>query len=593
VPAAPEAVHWEVPNPMTRSVLATAVALFCLTFAASASAFEMKRSDRLTAATLAAPPEPHPLTGEGQNLELVANVPIDPGTQGVAASDLELHGNHAFVGSYGEGLVIVDISDPLHPKRAGKFSCAGGQNDVQLSPDGRYAAMAVETTSNKCHPGDEGTSIIDVSDRTAPVEVAWIGQDKLVDGSHNNTLDWPYLYVDQYTNTYSKLEIFSLADPRNPKKVGGIDYGGEDSHHDLIVDHRPDGKSFAYAASINFSDVIDVTDVTKPVLRERIRDPQVSISHQAEPNFDRSLLLVTDEFGGGAAGPGCGGNPAASVPGTEAIPPQIKDPASIGALHLYRLEKNGDLAGSNGLDKAGAFNIPYQANDDPQKGCTIHVFWQAPDQNRLTTAWYGRGTRVVDFSNPAAPKELAWFIPTDADTWSAKPHNGYIYAGDINRGLDVFRYTGEGGEGWPATSGPAETQRARQQGAGQQGGAGGNPGGTPLAPAQPSADGRAQGKRSFKSKVRVPNRKRSKRATLVVTFKDSAGRIVTRVRKRVRDNGVRTLKGSITGLAGRYRYSVRLGDRGKILKRGSFVVKQRRGFQSGIRSDQALVCQLR
>src|SRR5215216_1107853 len=142
----------------------------------------MKRSDRLTAASLGAPPEPHPLTGEGQNLELVANVPIDPGTQGVAASDLELHGNHAFVGSYGEGLVIVDISDPRNPRRAGKFSCPGGQNDVQLSPDGRYAAMAVETVNNKCHKGDEGTVILDVSDKTAPVEAAWIGQDKLVDG---------------------------------------------------------------------------------------------------------------------------------------------------------------------------------------------------------------------------------------------------------------------------------------------------------------------------------------------------------------------------------------------------------------------------
>ncbi len=571
-------VHWEVPNPMTRTVLPALVAVLLLILADGASAFEMKRSSRLTSASLGVP-EPAPLTGQGENLELVANVPIDPGTQGVAASDLELHGNHAFVGSYGEGVVIVDISDPRNPRRVGKFNCPGGQNDVQLSPDGRYLAMAVETTSNKCHPGDEGTVILDVSDRTAPVEVAWIGQDKLVDGSHNNTLDWPYLYVDQYTNTYSKLEIFSLADPRNPKKVGGIDYGGQDSHHDLIVDHRPDGKSFAYAASINFSDVIDVTDVTKPVLRERIRDPQVTISHQAEPNFDRSLLLVTDEFGGGSGVPGCGGNPAASVPGTEAIAPQLRDPASIGALHLYRLDQDGQIAGSNGLDKAGVFNIPYQPNDDPEAGCTIHVFWQAPDQNRLTTAWYGRGTRVVDFSDPANPKQLAWYVPTGSDTWSAKPHNGYIYAGDINRGLDVFRYTGESGAGWPATSGPAEAQRARQQGATQEGATAGS---SAQAPAQsPPADGRAQGRRSFRTKVRVPNRKRSRRATLVVTFKDSAGRIVTRVRKRVRDNGRRQLKGSVYGLAGRYRYSVRLGDRGRILKRGSFIVKHRRGAQTG------------
>ena len=566
----------------SRLFFAAVTAALALVLAAPATAFESKRADRLAVDTFGAGAlEPAPLTGQGENLELVANVPIDKGDFGVAASDLELHGNHAFVGSYGEGLVIVDISDPRNPRRVGKFACPGGQNDVQISPDGRYVALAVETTANECHPDDEGTSIIDVSDRANPREVAWIGEEELEDGSHNNTLDWPHLYVDQYTNTYSKLEIFDLSKPAAPRKIGEIDYGGQDSHHDLIVDHRPDGKVFAYAASINFSDVIDVTDPTKPVLRERIRDPQVSISHQAEPNHDRSLLLVTDEFGGGAAGPGCGGNPAASVPGTEAINPQVRDPASLGALHMYKLDADGNIAGENGLQKAGVYNIPYQPQDDPAKGCTIHVFWQAPDQNRLTTAWYGRGTRVVDFSNPAAPKELAWFVPTDGDTWSAKPHNGYIYSGDINRGLDVFRYTGEGGGTWPATSGPAEAQRGRRPA-------------TTAPPGQsgaPTKDARPQGRRSFRVKVRVPNRPRTRKATLVLSFYDRGGRLVTRVRKKVRDNGKRSTRAWIAGLAGRYKYNVRLGDRGKILRRGSFRVKRYPGGV-GLDSDKAMICQI-
>ena len=562
---------------LSRFVLAAVAAVLSMAVAAPASAFESKRADRLSVDKLGAV-DPQPLTGEGENLELIANVPIDPGSQGIAASDLELHGNYAFIGSYGEGVVIVDISDPRNPRRVGKFSCPGGQNDIQLSPDGRYLALAVETTANKCHPNDEGTAILDVSDRANPREVAWIGQDKLVDGSHNNTLDWPHLYVNQYTNTYSKLEIFDLSNPTSPKKIGGIDYGGQDSHHDLIVDHRPDGKSFAYAASINFSDVIDVTDPTKPVLRERIRDPQVSISHQAEPNFDRSLLLVTDEFGGGAAGPGCGGNPAATVPGSEVINPQVRDPASLGALHMYKLTPDGEIGGENGLEKAGVFNIPYQPQDDPAKGCTIHVFWQAPDQNRLTTAWYGRGTRVIDFSNPAQPKQLAWFIPTGGDTWSAKPHNGYIYAGDIVRGLDVYRYTGEGGAAWPATSGPAEAQRRTRPATSTQSGA-------------PSRDARPQGRRSFRVKVRVPDRARTRKATLVLSFYDRGGRLVTRVRKNVRDNGRRSLRAWVAGLSGRYKYTVRNGARGKILRRGSIRVKTYPGGV-GLDSDKAMVCKI-
>jgi hypothetical protein len=246
---------------------------------------------------------------------------------------------------------------------------------------------------------------------------------------------------------------------------------------------------------------------------------------------------------------------------------------------MYTLEKDGTIAGENGLQKAGVFNIPYQPQDDPAKGCTIHVFWQAPDQNRMVTAWYGRGTRVVDFSNPAQPKQLAFFVPTNGDTWSAKPHNGYIYSGDINRGLDVFRYTGESGGAWPATSGPAEAQRGRKP-AVQSGQA-----------AAPSKDARAQGRRSFRVKVRVPNIKRTRRATLVVSFYDRAGRLVSRVRKRTRDNGRRSIRASVAGLTGRYRHTVRLGDRGKILRRGTFRVKTYPGGV-GLDSDKAMVCQI-
>ncbi len=414
-----------------------------------------------------AAPEPQPLTGVGENFELVANVPIDPGTQGVAASDLELHGNHAFVGSYGEGMVVIDISDPRQPKRVGKFACPGGQNDIQLSPDGRFAVMAIDTKNNGCHRGQEGAVYLDVSNPANPVELDFIPTQI---GAHNTTLNYPILYVDNWVNDYSKLEIFDLSKPEKgfAKKVGNLDYGRENSPHDLIIDHRPDGRDLGYAASITGHDVLDLTDPTKPKRLQRITDPGVSISHQAEPNFDRSLLLVTDEFAGGAAGPGCGKGGATTVGGEIPVTGPTGDAADIGALHFYGLRPDGTVAGVNGQPKISTFNIPAQAQDDPEKACTIHVLWQAPAENRLVTAWYGRGTRVVDYSNAAKAKQLGFFIPTGADTWAAKPHNGYIFTGDIVRGMDVLRYTGESGNRWPTTSGPAEVQRAEEQGSGRR-----------------------------------------------------------------------------------------------------------------------------
>ena len=426
--------------------------------------------------------DPQPLEGTGKNMRIIANLPLK-GT--VAGSDIELAGDYAYVGSYGEGMVIIDISDPFNPKRAGVFKCAGGsQFDVQLQPGSnpKYAVLAVESQSGtkECHKNDEGFALIDISDKANPTEVAFVGQapneGNLTEGAHNTTMDWPYLYVDQYLphGTRGAVDIFDLrkliADPLDRKPIGIVPTT-EGGAHDLQVDHRPDGKVIAYAASIGFTDTFDVTDPTKPKILQRLDAPShgVGISHGIEPNFDRTLAIESDEFGGGSGLPGCGG-------GEERIPPPLgaASVAEPGALHFLRLTKEGLIkgAGTTGaavrgqpVDQGSVFNIPAQPNASDEQGCTAHVFWQAPDENRLTVAWYGRGTRIVDFSNPADPKELGHFIPKGAETWSAKPHKGYIFTGDTVRGMDVLEYTGEDCSKWPTTSGAAEVQRDRYQGA--------------------------------------------------------------------------------------------------------------------------------
>ena len=444
-----------------------------------------------------------PLEGIGENVEIVANVPLAPDAMvpggandedfAVHASDIELAGDYAYVGSYTQGMVIVNISSCADPKKPelckpfveSAYPCSGGQFDVQLNPEATVAVVAHESASadKACHPGEEGAAIIDISDKKNPREVAFISDTApdgapsgvVEDGAHNVTLDWPNLYIDQYTQTYGRAEVFSLggqpgASPSNPVKIGELSVpieNGQSGFHDSFPLHRPDGKNLLYAASIQKSDIVDIDDPTKPEIVQTIVDPQVGISHGAEPNFDRSLLIITDEYGGGSGVGACGGNPAAEVP--EDAPGQITQPASLGAVHFYNLNSDG-LVGAGGTDKAGIFNIVLQPNEPEQvaaeAGCTSHVFWQAPDQNRMTIAWYGRGTRIVDFSDPANPKQLGFFVPTGGETWSAKPHRGFIFTGDTIRGMDVLRYTGEGGNAWPTTSGPAELQRGATQASG-------------------------------------------------------------------------------------------------------------------------------
>lgn len=541
------------------------------------------RPSGLTRAAATAP-DPQPLTGQNTNMRIVGNLPLDNSGGGVAASDIELHGNHAFIGSYTEGLVIADISDPTNPRRAGVFSCGGGsQYDVQLSTDGNLALLTTDSAGTTCLPeGKSGSMVIDVSDRTRPVLKSFI---ETAVGSHTHTLDDKTLYINNYPTDYSKLEIYDLTDPAAPKKLSELSFGGEDSIHDSYVDHRPDGRSLLYAASIGYTDVVDVTDPRTPRILQRLADPAVTISHQAEPNPARDTLVVTDELLGGMDVPVCGQLP---VKLGEGILPLIGDPTDTGAIHFYKLEKDGTmLDGGEGSGKIGTFNLPAALN--PTGGCTVHVLWQAPDVNRLVAAWYGRGLHVVDFQDPAAPRLLGSSIPTGANTWAAKPHrvNGrsYIFTGDIVRGMDVVEFTGDG---WPATAGPAEVQRARTQGVVP---ATSGPTPTPTTPSRPPTPIRpAAGGYRFKANIRVPRKLRTRTTTLTLTFTDLRGKVLAKQRYRGRRGKVATLRAGIAARAGRYRYVVRVGDRGRVLRRGTITVTRRKAASAEQRGGRAFVC---
>ena len=72
-----------------------------------------------------------------------------------------------------------------------------------------------------------------------------------------------------------------------------------------------------------------------------------------------------------------------------------------------------------------------------------------PGRDIEVQAWYQGGISVVDFTDAAHPFEIAYFDRGPIDPkmlvlggdWSAYWYNGYIYASEIARGLDVFELT--------------------------------------------------------------------------------------------------------------------------------------------------------
>jgi hypothetical protein len=143
----------------------------------------------------------------------------------------------------------------------------------------------------------------------------------------------------------------------------------------------------------------------------------------------------------------------------------------------------------------------------------------------------------------------------------------------MNGSVDILRYTGEGGNRWPTTSGPAEIQLSARQGVPYVPIAGTGPATTP-----PPTPSRTFGRFRFTIKgATVPGRRGSKRK-LTLTFKNASGKRVARTRFKRATR--RRAKAKVSGVAatGSYRWVLRAGKR--KLAAGRVKVRPVEGLQA-------------
>ena len=144
--------------------------------------------------------------------------------------------------------------------------------------------------------------------------------------------------------------------------------------------------------------------------------------HSATFNNDGTKVLFTDEWGGGMM-PRC----------------RAYDPLDWGANAIY------DIVDGK-LEFRSYYKLPAPQNE--QENCVAHngSVVPVPGRDLFVQAWYQGGISVIDFTDSTAPKEIAYFDRgpvheehlTLGGYWSAYWYDGYIYATEILRGLDVF-----------------------------------------------------------------------------------------------------------------------------------------------------------
>jgi len=64
----------------------------------------------------------------------------------------------------------------------------------------------------------------------------------------------------------------------------------------------------------------------------------------------------------------------------------------------------------------------------------------------LFVSWYNDGVRALDFSRPAAPREIGYWTGADAppgappvNIWGVLPYGDLVLASDMNYGLYILR----------------------------------------------------------------------------------------------------------------------------------------------------------
>jgi hypothetical protein len=406
--------------------------------------------------------------------------PSNPGDFGFVTSDLAFGGDYAYMGNF-NGFNIIDISDPTSPEIATSVVCPGGQGD--MSVHGNLLFMSVEESRARVDCGTnpavgtrfQGVRVFDVSDVSNPVQVAAVQSCR---GSHTHSVvtdpDDPehvYVYVSGTTGVrpavtmagcnnnpatgdnpsrwrievikvpldnpaaaaiVNEVRLFANPEtgaidglqnapptPLHPSGMGWSPSPVTDACHD-ITSYPAVG--LAVGACEGNGILIDISDAANPVRLDAVTDPNFAYWHSGTLSNDGTVVVFTDEWGGGTA-PRC----------------RVTDQPQWGANAVFEIVDGA-------LEFRSYYKLPVPAA--LQENCVAHNGSLIPVPGRfiMAQAWYQGGISLVDYTDPAHPVEIGYFDRGPVSGaglvlggfWSAYWYNGHVYGSEIARGFDVF-----------------------------------------------------------------------------------------------------------------------------------------------------------
>ncbi len=312
----------------------------------------------------------------------------------------------------GKNIFSTNVTDPWNPTLVGNYETPGGNHNIAVVP----GTPIVYNTA---------MDIVDFSDPASPVLV---GTFEGGDGCHDIAFS-----IDRSADRfwalcagYAQTEIWDIHDPLAPSLLVAIDYPSVDKGLPIVGGALDDAGVPQDVASA--APCVPVAGVCPSAAFP------LSFSHLAIVNHDATVLIMGDETGGGGMN-GCDFYYEGADGQTYSGP--------IGNLWFY------DITDPQNPDLRGHVSPGYRDADDTDpingsplgQSCTAHFGHTIEDTPFLVMGYYTAGVVLVDFSDLDNPRIMdRWDEQTDI--WDVQYYQGYLFTGDIVRGMDVLSLSG-------------------------------------------------------------------------------------------------------------------------------------------------------
>ncbi len=416
------------------------------------------------------------------NVKFVGN--LDPG--GGFSADINVHGGVAYLGTWGRpdacpsyGVRMIDVSDPGKPVALGSIAAGAefpgtGTDSVWVGSvetptfTGDLAVVAIRLCDTS-EPGRRsalirGLAIYEVTDPSTPQLLGFHDTGELTQGVHEvdvtTRADGTVLVaatalqsVRHTAGIAGDLRIIDITDPTSPQPVADWDLrrDGPPEMVDFLLSQVFDDLELHIHSAIWTDDgtrlwlaawdagivLLDTTDPASPILVTNFgfgADGEGN-AHSVAVDVEAGILIRNDQDlingGSGRHSPGWGGQ------------------------RFY------DISNPNSVAESGTFRT--ERSTSSSDGATTHLDGRYSAHNAVLidgveyVAWYSDGVRIVDVSDPAAPVELAHFIPPArndpqdywdtpdgspafAMVWGVHVIDDYVYISDMNTGLWIVQY---------------------------------------------------------------------------------------------------------------------------------------------------------